>query len=406
MTLLILGGGAAGMLAALSAAENPNCRIILLERQARVGRKLLATGNGRCNLTNVTAAPRYYHGAEPDFCTPALEALSPAATLALFERLGLVTVTEASGRVYPFSDQAASVLDVLRLALERPNIEVRTGWEVTRIWKKQGGYLLKTSQGDVSGDRLIVAAGGPAGEKLGGSDWGVRLLKGLGHTATPLLPSLVQLRCADAVLPSLKGIRADASIRLLDGKQILAESGGEVQFTEFGVSGPAVFEVSRAAAQNGGCAVELDLLRSTSAAELITLLRRKQNNMPGQTAEHLLTGILHNRLGRMIALSAGLRLETPLSRLSSDDLNWVASAVKGFTLQCTGTLGFDCAQVTAGGISTEEFDPVTLQSRLLPGLFACGEVLDIDGDCGGYNLQWAWSSGFVAGRAAAQEENL
>lgn len=404
MTVLIVGGGASGMMAALAASQQPQTQVVLLERQARVGRKLLATGNGRCNLTNQHAAPAFYHGAQPDFCAPALAALSPDATLSLFGRLGLVTVTEDSGRVYPFSDQAASVLDVLRLSLEQPNVQVRTGWEVTKIWKKQDGFLLKTTQGDVAGDRLIVAAGGPAGEKLGGGDWGLRLLKSLGHTATALWPSLVQLKCADAVLPSLKGIRADAAVGLYDGRKLLAQSAGEVQFTEFGISGPAVFEVSRAAAQNGGCTVCLDLLRGTDTAVLSQLLRRKQDNLPGQTAEHLLTGILHNRMGRMAVLAAGLRLETPLSRLSGDDLDRVSAVVKGFTLRCTGTLGFDSAQVTAGGIRTAEFDPQTMESRLVPGLFACGEVLDIDGDCGGYNLQWAWSSGFVAGQNAAREE--
>lgn len=393
------------MAAAIAAAENPDIRVILLERQARVGRKLLATGNGRCNLSNRAAAPAHYHGEEPEFCAPALRVFGTVQTLNWFQALGLLTVAEPSGRLYPFSDQAGSVVDVLRFALERPNVVLHTGCEVKRVWKKQDGFLLKTTAGDFSGDRLIVAAGGAAGEKQGGSRAGYALLKALGHTCTPLFPSLVQLAVAGGATRSLKGVRADGAIRALSAGILLAESAGEIQFTEFGVSGPAAFEISRAASTAPGpISLQLDLLRPWDEPSLFELLCRRRASYPELTAENLLTGTLHNRLGRVVLQAAGIPLASRLADLTGGDLQRAAHTVKYLELAFDHALGMDCAQVTAGGIHTAEFDADTMQSRLVPGLFACGEVLDIDGDCGGYNLQWAWSSGRLAGRSAAGTE--
>lgn len=403
MTILILGGGASGMMAALTAAE-AGCRVILAERQARVGRKLLATGNGRCNLTNLHAAPEHYHGTDPDFCRPALAAFGPEAALDFFAGLGLLTVAESSGRVYPFSDQANSVLDVLRFGLEQRGVELHTGCEAKKIWKRRDGWLLKTTGGDFTGEKLIVAAGGMAGGKLGGTDLGYRLLEDLGHHRTPLAPVLVQLVTAGTVTRALKGIRAQGSVAVRRGRQTLAESRGEIQFTETGVSGPAVFEVSRAAATGGsGLTVVLNLLPQMAEDQIRALLLRRQADFPERPAEDLLTGMLHNRLGKTLVKAAGIAADAPLSALSGSDLDRVVSAITAFTLELTGTQGMDNAQVTAGGMDTSEFDPNTLESRLHPGLYACGEVLDVDGDCGGYNLQWAWASGHLAAQSASKE---
>jgi predicted Rossmann fold flavoprotein len=404
MTVLIVGAGASGMTAALAASENPACRVILLERQVRVGRKLLATGNGRCNLTNLAAAPADYHGEDASFCAPALRAFGPEAARAYFRSLGLLTVAEPSGRVYPLSDQANSVVDVLRFALQRPNVELRAGCEVRCVWRRRDGFLLKTTLGDAEGERLIVAAGGAAGEKLGGTRAGYDMLVSLGHTCTPLRPSLVQLAVAGGATRALKGVRADGTVEVVSAGRVLARSEGEIQFTESGLSGPAVFEISRAASSaDGPVTLRLDLLRSVAEDELLALLRARREGFPALTAENLLTGILHNRLGRVLAQSAGLSLSAPLSSLGDGELARAAGTVKRFELAFDYALGFESAQVTAGGVRTAEFDPETMASRLVPGLYACGEVLDVDGDCGGFNLQWAWSSGRAAGRAAARE---
>ena len=384
------------MMAALTAAEDPGNRVTLLERQSRVGRKLLATGNGRCNLTNLHAAPVHYHGRDPSFVSQALARFSVADTLEFFRRLGLLTVVEDSGRVYPFSDQANSVVDVLRLALVRRGVEVRCGCEVQQIGKKARGYSVKMAGEALYADRVIVACGGAAGGKLGGTDLGCRLLRSMGHTVTKLGPSLVQLKTGGT--RSLKGIRADAGLTLKRDGSTVAKAAGEVQFTDFGVSGPAVFDLSRIAAKGGSQVLLLDLLRPWEEEDVAAMLLEKRRTAPDLPLEDFLTGMVHNRLGRVILSGCGHGLSEPAGILSDRDLAVLARTLKHFPLNVTGVLGLDQAQVTAGGAVTAEFRADTLESRLCPGLFACGEVLDIDGDCGGYNLQWAWSSGRLAGR--------
>ena len=398
MKVLVIGGGAAGMMAALTAAENGH-PVTLLERQARVGRKLLATGNGRCNLTNRHAAPAHYHGQEPDFCRFALEAFSVQDTLDWFARHGLVTTTEDSGRVYPFSNMAGSVLDVLRFALQRPNITLRTGEAVTAVRRRSGGFAVETASGRVEADFVIVACGGAAGAKLGGVRDGYTLLQSLGHRRTALHPALVQLTTDPTYPRALKGVRADARLTLSAPRTVLARTAGEVQFTEKGVSGPAVFDLSRAASTGGeGLTLTIDFLRDYPAKDVLALLRQRRETAPELDAGELLTGAVHNRVGKMLLRYARLPTARPLRDVTDDELKAIARACKTFVLPVKGTEGFENAQVTAGGVRADEFDPQTLESRLVPGLFACGEVLDVDGDCGGYNLQWAWASGRKAGR--------
>jgi len=402
MIVGIIGGGASGMAAALAAAEDPDVQVVLMERQARVGRKLLATGNGRCNLTNLHAAEQGYHGEDPDFCVSALKRFDPQATLDWFATLGLYTVIEASGRVYPYSDQANSVVDVLRLALEKPNIQVKTGFEVQKIRKEQTGFLVSNGEEELHFDRLIVACGGLAGTKLGGSMAGYKLLGKLGHKSTRLRPALVQLKCNWSGVTALKGVRANCHVKIYHDEKLFAQSTGELQFTEYGLSGPVIFEVSRDVCYvPGQWKCTLDFIPQWDKEQLAKeLQRRRASDLP---MEELLTGILHNRLGRVLVKASGVQGKHLARELSDREQEAVIEAVKGFEIQLTEPLGMDSAQVTAGGVITEQFDPLTMESRLVPGLYACGEVLDIDGDCGGYNLQWAWSSGRCAGLHAGKE---
>ena len=403
MVIGIIGAGASGMAAALTAAENPDVRVVLLERQARVGRKLQATGNGRCNLTNLHAAQGGYHGEDASFVEYALKIHSPEETLNWFSGLGLYTVAEPSGRVYPYSDQANSVLDVLRFALEKPNIELITGFEVEKVKKVDAGFRIDGNGETIFVDRLIVAAGGLAGTKLGGTMAGYKILRSLGHRCTKLRPTLVQLKAAWGGTASLKGVRANCHSAIFHNGTLHAESVGEIQFTEQGLSGPVMFEISRDACQGGGDWVcRLDLLPDLDEETLKKELTRRRATH--WLSEELLTGILHNRLGRVLTAAVGIRGQKPIRDLSDMDIAAVCAAVKGFEVPLTEPLGMDSAQVTAGGILTAEFDPATMESRKIPGLYACGEVLDIDGDCGGYNLQWAWSSGRLAGAHAGRND--
>ena len=399
MTIGIIGGGAAGMAAALAASENENTQVVLLERQARVGRKLAATGNGRCNLTNLHANEGGYHGEEAAFANFALAKYNVADTLNWFRSLGLFTVAEDSGRVYPYSDQANSVVDVLRFALEKPNIRLETGFEVEKVKKNGNMFLIEGTGGTLECDKLIIACGGLAGTKLGGSMSGYKLLRSFGHKCTKLRPTLVQLKSSWPGAASLKGVRANCHAQILHNGEVFAQSRGELQFTEYGLSGPVIFEISRdVCAERGQWICRLDLLPEIDENILKTeLLRRKQSSLP---VSELLTGILHNRLGRVLTKSVGISDYVPVTQLEDYEIEAVCKAVKGFEVTLTEPMGMDSAQVTAGGIVTKEFDPETMESRLVPGLYACGEVLDIDGDCGGYNLQWAWSSGRLAGAHA------
>ena len=401
-TIVIIGGGASGMAAALAASEQPGNNIILMERQQRVGRKLLSTGNGRCNLSNMESNPSHYHGEDPSFTVPALQKYTPEETLAFFSSLGLLTRTEYGGRVYPLSNSANSVVDILRFALEGAGVSVHTSSPVLSVKRQQTGFLIETEEETIAADRVIVACGGCAGTKLGGVQDGYKILQSMGHTRTKLFPSLVQMTATDPKYPrSLKGVKADARITLTGDASEKGE--GEVLFTEKGVSGPAVFDLSRAVSTvpEGKIVLHLDFMREYTKEEVLDHLKKRVTNLPESLAGDVFVGTVHNRLGKMLVRYAGVDGNTTLKELTEKQLQHMAEASKDFCLTIKGTEGFEQAQVTAGGIRTEEFDPQTMESRLVPGLYACGEVLDIDGDCGGFNLQWAWSSGRLAGGSAS-----
>lgn len=398
MKVCIIGGGASGMAAAITAAQNGH-EVTLLERQARVGRKLLSTGNGRCNLTNLRAGdPARYHG-DGAFISAVLERTGPhpGAALDWFASLGLLTAAEEEGRVYPYSNVAGSVLDVLRFALERLGAEVRTGCVVTALRPAGCGFTVEGEGFSLSADAVILAAGGAAGAKVGGVMDGYRLAAALGHRRTALYPSLVQLKTDPTYPRALKGVKAHAAVSVCREGTVLDRSEGEILFTEYGVSGPAVFDVSRAAATEPGPLVcRLDFLPGQTPDETARELRRRRELLAGREAQALLVGLLHQRLGQTVCKAAGFTAQSA-ETLTERDLRAIAEKLRNFTLPVTGVCGFDQAQVTAGGLRTEDFDPRTLESRLVPGFYACGEVLDADGDCGGFNLHWAWCTGRLAG---------
>ena len=395
MKVLILGGGAAGMAAAIEAATHGHS-VTVLERHSRVGRKLIATGNGRCNLSNRFAAPDRYHG-DDRFIRTVLDRFPVDETLRWFHKLGLYTVEEDDGRYYPLSDHAGSVVDTLRFALDRFGVNVVCGCDVTTIAKKARGWQMTAADGSTYyGDRVIIAAGGCAGASLGGTKSGYTLLASLGHTVTKLAPSLVQIKTDNTLTRSLKGVRADCALTLKTPRGVLAQTAGEVQFTDFGVSGPAAFDLSRAVSTSDEpLTLLLNFLRNTDEETLTTALQERLAAFPELKAEQLLTGMLHPRLALAILKAAQI---APDDTVTDELTARVAHTVRYFPLAVSGTLGMDHAQVTAGGVVTSEFLADTLESRLAPGVFAAGEVLDVDGDCGGFNLQWAWASGRLAGR--------
>ena len=403
MNIAIIGGGASGLAAALAARESLDNTVTVYERQNRVGRKLLATGNGRCNLTNIHLGPYDYHGQDLSFPIPALHRFGPDETLDWFSRLGLVTRTEDSGRVYPLSDTAGSVVDVLRLALEARGGQIMTALPITQAWREGDGFRLASPLGEeFTCDRLIIACGGAAGARIGGGRLGYDLLASFGHQCTALYPALVQVKTDNTWTRTMKGVRTQALLTLERNGRVETSAAGEVQFTDYGITGPAVYDLSRAAAQAGrDYVICLRLLPKLDEDELFAYMDTRRSNFPDYRAENLFSGLLHNAIARTAVRRAEIPLETRLWALSDNALEYIRDVLCRFELPLQGTLGFEDAQVTAGGIVTDDFDPQTMESRLVTGLYACGEVLDVDGNCGGFNLQWAWASGRMAGLAAA-----
>ena len=397
---IILGGGAAGLTAA-AALSGSGLRVTVVERLDRVGKKILSTGNGRCNLSNADMRAAHYAPAAP-FVERVYRATPPGDVLAFFDQLGLMTAEE-DGRIYPRSMMAASVLDVLRIACEQENIELRTGETAARLTpSRRGGWSVQLASGEgLFAPAVLCAMGGSAAPNLGTDGSGVRLLTELGHSASPLCPALVQLKCTHPALRGLKGIRVQAQLTLLVGGSPAAQETGELLFADYGVSGVCVFQLSRfasrALAKGHRVQLAMSLLPEVENAE--SWLQARIAARPQLTAAQLFTGVFHRLLAQAILKEAGVPLDAPASALSPRDVQRLAHAVSAFTLPVDGTQGFAQAQVTAGGILTDEVDPDTMRSRLFDGLYLAGELLDVDGPCGGYNLHFAFASALTAARA-------
>lgn len=379
----IIGGGAAGLVAAITAARL-GTGVTLLEAASRVGKKILVTGNGRCNLTNAAVAPSAYN--LPGFVEPVLGTCDDIRDF--FGGLGLLTYADDEGRVYPVSNAANSVLDVLRLECERLGVEERCSFEVSAVTRAGRGFVLRPVDGDpVAADALLVATGG-----------GESLLPALGHTQTPCVPVLGPLATAREPIRGLSGVRVRCAASLLDdaGESVATER-GELLFRDYGVSGIMVFDLSRELER--GRTLSIDFFPDIAPDAFVAFMAERAATLSWRTAETFFDGMLHSRVAIAVLRAAGVDSKTPAAELPCDSL---ASLLKGFRLAVTGVGDPRQAQVTRGGASTAEFDPRTLASLVVPGLFAAGEVLDIDGRCGGFNLHWAWASGIAAGRSAAR----
>lgn len=465
LDLIIIGGGAAGLAAACAAAR-PGRRVVLLEKQSRVGRKLLATGNGRCNLTRLGAKPSDYFGARGAAAT-ALRLCPPEDVLAFFDELGLPAAPDEEGRVYPLSNQAASVLDALRLSAAERGCEIRTDCAAEEIraegnsqarsarsdaqsrGQKASGrsaepypsfradavrshragsvhgkgaspsafassehergsadaassFLVRTSDGQtLRARRVLICTGGLAAPKLGACGDGYKLMEMLGHSSTPKFPAIAALKTPPEPVRPLKGQRAECLLTLTGGSRTLRAERGEALFADGGVSGIAAMQLARACqtALRAGEKCALHLNFAPDWEDVDARLSERARRLPLRTMEDFLSGVVPKRIGQTLVKAAGIE---PLSRearsLSPRELRALAAALTDWTLPVTGTQGFEQAQVTAGGVSMDGFDPETMQSRRVPGLYGAGELMDVDGDCGGFNLQWAWSSALIAAR--------
>jgi len=404
--VLIVGGGASGMMAAIAAARS-GAEVTVLEQLNRVGKKLLATGNGRCNLTNVDISIDRYHSSYPEFPEKVLSQFGYKDTVAFFEELGIAHKVEELGKVFPYSDQASSVLDVMRWEMESLGVEERVDSEVITITPSKRGFTVVLKNNDkLSADAVILATGGKASPNLGSTGSGYILARKLGHSITTTFPSLVQLNLNAPFLRALKGIKFIGSAAIYDEEACLRREEGEILFTDYGISGPPIFQLSRSAGEllikNRKPTLIIDMFPELMEVQLKETLGIRFGCRPSKSAEFSLVGLLNKKLIPTVLREAGITdLSRPCGSISQEERAKLSSILKGWRFQVTGTQSWMQAQVTAGGVDVREVNPDTMESRLVPGLYLCGELLDVDGDCGGFNLQWAWSSGYLAGISAA-----
>lgn len=406
-SIIVVGGGASGLVSAIVAARE-GVEVTILEQSNRVGKKILATGNGRCNLTNVDCHIRNFHGTNPKFALGALTTFDSNMAIQFFEELGIAHKVEADGKVYPYSDQASSVLDVLRMEVERLGIDVLVEKQVTKINKNKNTFKINCHDGSVyTCEKVIMATGGKASPQLGSDGRGMGILESLGHKTIKPFPSLVQILLDTDVPKKVKGVKIQGKVTVVSTDSKQKEEVGEMLFTEDGISGPPVFQISRLVSSqsllNKNCKVIVDVFPNYTQEEILVMLQMRIAYQPHKKAVDFLIGLVNKRLIIEVLKEAGLKdIQKPCSLLSQKEIEAIVSVLKGWEFISVGTRSWASAQVMAGGIDTNEIDPKTLQSKKIKGLYVVGELLDIDGDCGGFNLQWAWSSAYVAGLDAAK----
>lgn len=389
--VVIIGGGASGMMAAIQAART-GAAVTLLEHNEKPGKKILATGNGRCNLTNLVQEPSRYRSSQPDFPWKIITQYPLEDTLAFFSELGIYT-KDRNGWVYPYSDQAAGVAQVLELEARHQKVKIKTTEEVTDILREDGQYLVKTATWQYPCNSVIISCGSSASNVEGSSTTGYELAEKLGHTVVKPLPSLCGIRGKDNYYAKWAGSRMDGRITLeIDGETV-GEEQGEILFTEYGISGIGVFQLSRYAvrgtAEGKIATYHLDLMPQLTKEELVKLLLDRQQAGSYKNPQELLIGLLPRKMIDVLVKKTYEPEE-------------IAERLKDWQVPVKGAYALQQAQICSGGVDPRELTE-QLESRLHPGIYFTGEVIDVDGPCGGYNLQWAWSSGAVAGRAAAEE---
>jgi hypothetical protein len=401
----VVGGGAAGLIAAMAARYN-GAEVTVLERKDRVGKKILATGNGRCNLSNMDLDISHYHGTNPKFAMGALNRFDFHKTMDLFEGLGIAWKVEEGGKVYPMSHQASSVLDVMRYELDRLGVITKVEAGVNTIESQNGGFILKLSTGEkIKAHRVIITTGGKAAPNLGSNGSGYALAEKLGHNIVDPFPALVQLKLSADFLKQISGVKFEGEAEIWAAGKARARAGGEILFTDYGISGPPILSLSRKAGeylQEGEeVFIRVILINSMSAGQLETFLLQRLQQQAHKSIFFSFVGFINKRLIPVLLKEAGITdINKKAGQITTGERTALLEILQNWRLKVAGTNSWNAAQVTAGGVDVKDVDPKTLESKLVPGLFFAGEVLDIDGDCGGYNLQWAWSSGYIAGESA------
>ena len=401
--IAVIGGGASGMIAAITARKSGK-EVVVLERKDRILKKVLITGNGRCNITNVNADISNYFGKNISSVENILNSFNPQDTMDFFNGLGIVCNEENRGKVYPLSGQASSVVDALRFEAERLGIKIETEFYVRKIEKD--GFKFKIYSEDrkkIEAGRVILAAGGQSYPELGSNGSGFELAKELGHNVTRLSPSIVQLKTEKNQVKGLQGIKTDVAVTAYGDNKKICTYDGELLFTDYGISGNVVFNISFVMPLYKNVEFEIDFMEKFDYNELYKILKERKKMMSHLTMENYFNGMINKKLGQFLSKASGIeKLSKPVKDLNDSEIRKLCTVLKKYRIKILDTTGFKNAQVTAGGVSLDEVNSETLESKIVKGLYFSGEVLDVYGECGGFNLQWAWASGYIAGKNVAK----
>lgn len=397
--VIVVGGGASGLVAAMIAARNHH-KVTILEHKDKVGKKILATGNGKCNYTNYVQSLDCYRSCDLNGVKKILEQFNEKDTIQLFAQLGIYP-KERNGYVYPNSEQAASIVDVLCMEAKRLNVSILCGEDVKKVKKQGAKFQVLTDKNAYSCDSVILSTGGCASKNLGSDGSGYELAKQLGHSVRTPLPALVQLKSNASYRKSLSGVRTPAQVRILvDGKEVAKEK-GEILFAAYGISGIPVMQVSRYASvglhKKKKVQLQLDFLPELPFQEVVQLIQERCRYSKHKTAKEVLIGLFNHKLSYVLLQESGISPEICSIQIKNQQWKRLVQKIKEFSMDIIDTNGFENAQTCTGGVPLTQMKLDTLESKIVSGLYMTGELLDVDGTCGGYNLQWAWSSGFVAG---------
>ena len=400
MKIAVIGGGASGLTAAIAAAKN-GAEVTIYEKLNRVGKKILATGNGRCNYTNMNLSKECYHSKDLKLTEDVMNFFNLKKTLDFFEDLGIFPYVDDSGKVFPNSLQASSVLDVLRYELQRLKVKEITDFNVTDLRKTKDKFSVIGNDTHAA-DRIILSTGGKASPQLGSDGQGYEIARSFGHEIIEPFPALVQLRLSGKYFKRMAGIKFDGIVKAYAGEKLIREEEGEILFTDYGISGPPILQVSRRVIEElnkkNKPFLTVDMLPLYSKLKLYEILEDRFRKIDYKTIEEGMVGFINKKLIPVVLYEAGFDdINKLCGRLNKKEIYKIIDILKEWKFEVTGHNSWQQAQSTAGGIKLSEVNPKTLESLKVKGLYFAGEILDVDGDCGGFNLQWAWSSGYTAG---------
>lgn len=400
MKIAVIGAGASGLIAAITAARN-GADVTLCEKMNRVGKKILATGNGRCNYTNINLSMECFHSKNIETAESVLKYFDLNKTLGFFEDLGIYPFVDNSGKVYPNSLQASSVLDVLRYEVNRLKIEEKTDFNVVELRKNKDKFSI-IGNDIIQADRVILSTGGKASPQFGSDGKGYELAMSFGHEIEEPFPALVQLKLEGGYFKRISGIRFDGIVKAYAKGRLIREEEGEILFTDYGISGPPILQISRKVIEElnkkNTAYITVDMFSGYTKIALYDILEDRFRKINYKSIEEAMIGFINKKLIPVVLYEAGFdNLDKPCGKLNKKEIYKIIDILKEWKFEVTGHNSWQQAQSTAGGIKLSQVAPETLESLKVKGLYFAGEILDVDGDCGGFNLQWAWSSGYTAG---------